>query len=97
MEPFPVHRSHDLVPACDLRGSENTRSPKVALPLLRDLRSFADDEPRASALRIVLDVQILRHLAFTGTRARQRCHDNSVLECEGAELERFEKFFLHAF
>ncbi len=64
-------------------------------PLPGDQRPLAHNEARAArrALLVVLEVHLVGHVRGHGAVARQRGHDDAVLELDGAttELQRREK------
>lgn len=54
-------------------------------------RGLGQDQPGGSALAVILDHQVGRHIAFAGAIARQRRHDNPVGQFDGAEAQRGEQ------
>ena len=85
-----MHRSSHLFPAGDLLLRMDARRARIAMSLRTDRRRFGQDQTGRSALAVVLDRQIGRHVAGAGAIARQRGHDNAVGQVDGAEVQRGE-------
>src|SRR6185312_3482021 len=81
-----VDCAHDLLPAFHLSSGVDARSPKVALPLLRNLSGLANDQAGGGALFVVLSVEVAWRIAFACPRARERRHHNTVVELDRTEL-----------
>jgi hypothetical protein len=77
-------------PARNLRFSINARRVDIALALLRDLRRFADDQPGAGALAVILHHEIIGNIAAAGAIARQGRHDDAVAQGQLAQFIRLE-------
>jgi hypothetical protein len=70
-------------PAFDLLSAKDSRCPRIALTLHRNLSGFADDERGRRSLRIIGGIEDARDIArLPRPRARQRSHDNSVRQAE---------------
>lgn len=83
-----VHGVDDVLPPGDLLGGVDPRRVRPAVRHRGDRRRLRDDEPRARALAVVLDVRRVRDAIFARARARQRREDDAVLELELAGFER---------
>jgi hypothetical protein len=91
-----VHRVGDLAPAGDLRVGIEARRPQIALALPRDLRGFGDDQAGPGALAVIFHVEIVRRVgARRGAVARQRRHDDAVLQFDIAHAEGREQIGGH--
>src|SRR5665213_1185976 len=87
-----MHGRSDFSPAFDLSRVINSRRPRIALALLRNLGSFSDDERCRGALAIIFDVEIIRRIGAMGCAvARQRRHDDPAVQFESAKPEGREE------
>ncbi|MCY1447897.1 hypothetical protein D9M71_645380 [compost metagenome] len=82
----------DRLPGPDLFFAVDARGPGVALALSRDLRGLGDDEGRAGALPVILDIHFGRYIArLAGTGACQWGHGHPVLQGGSAQRDRLKK------
>jgi len=81
-----MHCVGDGAPAGDLLGTVDAGRRGIADCRGTDLRAFADDQPGAGALPVILEIQLLRHAVGAGAVARQRRHDHAVFQGDGTEL-----------
>ena len=85
-----MHGLGHLPPAIELLGAVEARHVGVALALMGDGRAFADDQPGAGALRVVLRHQ-RRGDGVGRAVARERRHDDSVGQMQVPHLHGFEQ------
>ena len=85
-----VNRVGDLAPALDLRLRVGAGDVRVAQTVGARRGAFGDDQPCASALRVVLRHQVVRHVVDR-TAASHRRHHRAVFQLHLAERERGEK------
>ncbi|MNO54146.1 hypothetical protein D3C76_446110 [compost metagenome] len=85
-----VHGLGDVVPATHLFIVPDTRGIRVADAHRRDRGRFAEDQPGAGALDVVLGHQCIGHAALVGAAAGQRRHDDAVGQLQVAERDRVE-------
>lgn len=64
---------------------------KPYVPLRRDQDSLGDDQSSACTLRVVLEVQRVRHVGWDGTAARESGEEDAVLQGDRTESERLEE------
>ena len=87
-----VHGVGDEAPAGDLCVVVDARRPGVAFAHGGDLRRFGDDQAGGGALRVVDRIELMRHVgAARCAVARERRHDDAVLEVDAAEDVRGEE------
>jgi len=85
-----VHGARSELPALDLLRRPDARGIGVAYPHRRHHRGLRQNEPRGSALSVILGHQPIGNAAGAGTAACERRHDDAVGKLEIAELEGFE-------
>ena len=76
-----MHSLCDGLPAFDLRVGVNAGCGHVAFAYRRDLRAFADDEARATALAVVVHIHGATGnvaMGFIGATACEWGHDDAV-------------------
>src|SRR5579863_4891567 len=89
-----MDRICDPLPSGPLFFRVNSGRTVPSVPLLADESAFGDDEASTRALRIVFTHQIGRDLPLIiGTRARQRGHNDAVLQLQIAKREGREEGF----
>jgi hypothetical protein len=78
-----VDRLRHQAPTADLLGAVHPWRRNVALALLRDLRGFGNDQPRAGALRIVKGIEGGWDVALGSAAASQGAITTRFLRCRG--------------
>ena len=86
-----MHRLGDGAPATHLFSRPNAGGVRVADTHWRDGRGFADDQPGAGALHVILSHHRVGHTAFISTAASQRGHDDAVVQFKLTDFNRVKK------
>src|ERR1039458_9967323 len=81
----------DAMPTGDLIVGVDARGVGAARALLRNHRSFRDDQARRGSLRIILGHQRRWHPAWASAHPREWSHDKAVRRVNRAQFNRSEK------
>jgi len=79
-----VHRIGDFLPAGDLLCGKDSGNAGIAQAVRRRRGAFGYDHAGGGSLRVILRHQIVRHIAG-GAAARQRAHDEMVLQLQRSQ------------
>lgn len=88
---FGMHHVGHFPPAVDLGLRIDAGRVLVALPFLRNLRAFRNDQSGCRPLGIICRGDIARHEAGAGSVAGQGRHHDPVCQRQGAECVGLEK------
>ena len=86
-----MHRFRHLAPGDDLRLGVAPRRIGIALRLCRNLGRLGNDQPGRSPLAIIFSGKRAWHQPRASAVARQRCHDDTVVEVEVSDKHGVEQ------
>ncbi|PAV66592.1 hypothetical protein WR25_17296 [Diploscapter pachys] len=78
---------HDRAPCLDLLVVPDARRQRIADCLRGDVGRLAYDDPRVSALRVIVGGEVGRNPVVVRTAPRQRRHDNAVAKRQVPDLD----------
>src|ERR1051325_5787195 len=88
-----MNRIGDFAPTRDVRFVENARRVWITVAARRNRCGFGDDQAGRSALAVILNGQVARHVPVVRAATRERGHKDAIGKFERTELDRCEQIF----
>src|SRR5690606_24364770 len=82
-----VNGRSDLSPTINLSGGPDTGCVGIPHALRRNGSRFAENQPGAGALAVILPHEVIRNSSVTGTTTCQGCHDDTAAQSYRPQLD----------